>query len=61
MSTRPEKTLIISCHSAGMGSILEGTAAGLLYAQLTGRKEILLNRHNFKRTVKAKWKGLFSK
>jgi len=30
------------------------------FSVTSGRKELVLNRHNFKRTVKAKWKGLFS-
>lgn len=41
MSTPTEKTLLISCHSAGMGSILQGAAAGLLYAELTGRTPLI--------------------
>lgn len=31
------------------------------FSVTSGRKEILLNRHNFKRIVKSKWKKLFSK
>ena len=31
------------------------------YSVTSGRKEILLNRHNFKRTVKSKWEALLKK
>lgn len=36
-----QKSLIISCHAAGMGSILKGAVAGLLYAELTGRTPLI--------------------
>ncbi|HAV11940.1 MAG TPA: hypothetical protein DCX06_00380 [Opitutae bacterium] len=35
------KHLIIPCHSAGMGSILNGAVAGLLYAEITGRTPLI--------------------